>query len=86
MGKTAKKPGKSARPVKTATTGARKTYAGRRSAAGAAVTSRSKLERVRVPAGPGRRDETKEGKYVYCVIRSDEPLSFGPLGLGAEPS
>jgi Gas vesicle synthesis protein GvpL/GvpF len=23
---------------------------------------------------------------VYCVIRSDQPLSFGPLGLGPEPA
>ena len=27
-----------------------------------------------------------EGKYVYCVIRSEQPLSFGPLGLGPEPA
>ena len=27
-----------------------------------------------------------EGKYVYCVIRSETPLSFGPLGLGPEPA
>jgi hypothetical protein len=26
------------------------------------------------------------GKYVYCIIRSAEPLSFGALGLGGEPS
>jgi hypothetical protein len=26
------------------------------------------------------------GKYVYCVIESERPLRFGPLGLGAEPS
>src|SRR5688572_22606752 len=25
-------------------------------------------------------------KYVYCVIESEKPLKFGPLGLGAEPS
>jgi hypothetical protein len=25
-------------------------------------------------------------KYVYCVIESERPLKFGPLGLGAEPS
>jgi hypothetical protein len=25
---------------------------------------------------------TKEGKYIYCVIDSNQPLSFGPLGIG----
>jgi len=25
---------------------------------------------------------TKEGKYIYCVIDSDQPQSFGPLGIG----
>jgi hypothetical protein len=26
------------------------------------------------------------GKYVYCIIRSDEPMKFGPIGIGAEPA
>src|SRR5579871_1160929 len=26
------------------------------------------------------------GKYVYCIIDSSEPLRFGPVGIGAEPS
>ncbi len=46
--------------------------------------ARGKLERVRVPARRG--DDGSEGKYVYCIIRSDQPLSFGPLGLGPEPA
>lgn len=25
---------------------------------------------------------TEEGKYIYCIIRSDQPLAFGPLGIG----
>jgi len=25
---------------------------------------------------------TKEGKYIYCVIDSNQPRSFGPLGIG----
>lgn len=50
-----------------------------------------KLERVRLPA-PVRLEPRKpqespaEGKYVYCIIKSDKPLYFGPLGLGAEPA
>ena len=46
--------------------------------------ARGKLERVRVPSRRG--DDRSEGKYVYCIIRSDQPLSFGPLGLGPEPA
>jgi len=26
------------------------------------------------------------GKYVYCVIEAPEPLRFGPIGIGADPS
>ena len=25
---------------------------------------------------------TKEGKYIYCVMESNQPQSFGPLGIG----
>jgi hypothetical protein len=26
------------------------------------------------------------GKYVYCIIRSADPLAYGPIGLGTEPA
>ncbi|HSG91765.1 MAG TPA: GvpL/GvpF family gas vesicle protein, partial [Pseudomonadales bacterium] len=26
------------------------------------------------------------GKYVYCVIRSEDPLRFGAIGLGTTPT
>jgi gas vesicle protein GvpL/GvpF len=26
------------------------------------------------------------GKYVYCIIDSSDPLRFGPVGIGADPS
>jgi hypothetical protein len=26
--------------------------------------------------------QTPEGKYVYCIIESPEPRSFGPIGIG----
>src|SRR5262245_43321569 len=26
------------------------------------------------------------GKYVYCIIESGDPLRFGPIGIGADPS
>jgi hypothetical protein len=33
------------------------------------------------PAGNASR-----GKYVYCIIESVDPLRFGPIGVGADPS
>jgi hypothetical protein len=27
-----------------------------------------------------------KGRYVYCIIRSDQPLTFGPIGIGEEPA
>lgn len=27
-----------------------------------------------------------QGKYVYCIIHSAEPLQFGRIGIGAEPT
>jgi hypothetical protein len=56
---------------------------------------RGKLERVRLPAAaakpariapPPAADEVNEGKYVYCIIKSERPLSFGPLGIGIDPA
>jgi hypothetical protein len=40
---------------------------------------------ARRPAGAARSSDGRS-KYVYCVIESERPLKFGPLGLGAEPS
>ncbi|HET9530591.1 MAG TPA: GvpL/GvpF family gas vesicle protein [Blastocatellia bacterium] len=31
---------------------------------------------------PASAAQTAEGKYVYCIIESDEPRSFGPIGIG----
>jgi hypothetical protein len=49
-----------------------------------------KLDQVRItpaPAStPARAESGSEGKYVYCIIKSERPLNFGMLGLGAEPS
>jgi hypothetical protein len=46
----------------------------------------------RRPAGatavldPPRADQAGKGRYVYCIIRSDQPLNFGPIGIGEEPA
>jgi hypothetical protein len=28
----------------------------------------------------------ERGRYVYCIVETDEPLDLGPLGIGAEES
>ena len=58
----------------------------------AAQTVRGKLERARMPAHasktprPEGPPSQEEGKYVYCIIKSEQPLAFGALGIGAEPA
>jgi hypothetical protein len=37
-------------------------------------------------AAPEANARTSRGKYVYCIIDSPDPLRFGPIGIGAEPS
>ena len=65
----------------------------RASASAPSAHAKGKLERARLPAVPAKglrgdagSDEVNEGKYVYCVIKSERPLSFGLLGIGPEPS
>ena len=58
--------------------------------------SRGKLERVRLPGvAPSKAaraesaaasEDAHEGKYVYCIIKSERPLAFGPLGIGTDPA
>ena len=85
MAKTLKKPVKKAPPAQKASSGAGKKAATAAKTAKQDAAARGKLERVRVPPPPSRQ-VSSEGKYVYCVIRSEQPLSFGPLGLGPEPA
>jgi hypothetical protein len=47
--------------------------------AGASARAARRPSPASPSASPGR------GKYVYCIIRSKEPLRFGPIGIGAEP-
>jgi hypothetical protein len=58
-----------------------------------AVPAGSKLERVRMPPPPKssratavQTDDANEGKYVYCIIKSEQPLDFGLVGIGVEPA
>ena len=34
----------------------------------------------------GTSGSTSRGKYVYCIIESNDVLTFGPIGIGADPS
>ncbi len=65
----------------------------------AVAPRRGKLERVRMPAGTkaartgptavsgeAHDKDAHEGKYVYCIIKSERQLRFGPLGIGSEPA
>jgi len=50
--------------------------------------SAGKARRSTKPLASGSIQPASEvrGKYVYCIIRSTDPLRFGPIGLGTEPS
>jgi Gas vesicle synthesis protein GvpL/GvpF len=59
----------------------------------AAARARGRLDRVKMPQAAAKTlrdssaaEEVNEGKYVYCIIKTARPLSFGPLGIGAEPA
>jgi hypothetical protein len=47
-------------------------------------------ERKKVARQAQRQDAStaaaNRGHYVYCVIDSTDPLRFGPIGIGSEPS
>lgn len=48
------------------------------------------MSEPREPQSPVETNEpdakTGDGKYVYCVIATSEPHSFGAIGIGGEPS
>ena len=88
MARTPKKP--ETRKTRARTTSPKQRTAPR-VAARVQTAPRGKLARARMPARPAGVREAPapaqdEGKYVYCIIKSDEPLTFGALGIGADPS
>src|SRR5437899_5051091 len=56
----------------------------------AAARAKSTPPRAEPQNGNGngnlRQQPDARGKYVYCIIQATEPLRFGPLGIGADPS
>jgi len=55
---------------------------------GGRVVERRATEKVVRGGRPGSGPEgvTSRGKYVYCIIEAADPLRFGPVGIGADPS
>lgn len=52
---------------------------------GTPLTDRESLPRAGVQGSPDAEAEPGEkGKYVYCIIRSDKHLEFGPIGIGED--
>jgi hypothetical protein len=39
-----------------------------------------------IQSSQARASDTGKGRYVYCIIRSDQVLNFGPIGMGEEPA
>jgi hypothetical protein len=68
---------------KAATSKAAKPATGVRPAGKSGVRRSTSLTRV-TPANVN--DQAGKGRYVYCIIRSDQPLTFGAIGMGEEPA
>jgi hypothetical protein len=41
-------------------------------------------DRAVTEANPTEAAAAEEGKYVYCIIKSDDDREFGPIGIGGE--
>jgi hypothetical protein len=61
-----------------------------RSQAKTGRTPERRTERIvhagRVAAHADTAAAASRGSYVYCIIESGDPLRFGPVGIGADPS
>jgi hypothetical protein len=54
------------------------------------VTTRDRTPQRRGSSSTDRAqagaDQPGKGRYVYCIVRADHPLTFGPIGIGEEPA
>jgi hypothetical protein len=85
-------------PKRAAKTPARAQKANTRASRSRAVAKASGARGNGSPGGAERAVDTRaaasiaasqsasRGKYVYCIIEAEEPLHFGPIGIGADPS
>lgn len=88
----AKKTSSAQRKKSPATKGRAAPQTAARSASG----HRETAARARQSGGPVRSgvappaaratDQLGKGRYVYCIVRSDQPLTFGSIGIGEEPA
>ena len=61
----------------------------RRRASGRGARPNAAIERIVQRGGRPRSTPStagSRGKYVYCIIEATDPLKFGPIGIGADPS
>src|SRR5437867_797016 len=66
-----------------------KTSADRRASGNGSVkTAKTRPDRLprSSPAIEAAAVGQSRGKYVYCVIEASDPLRFGGIGIGADPS
>jgi hypothetical protein len=78
---------KTAKPSPDKKTAAKKPPAGKKKAVKAEPVSAAQLGSFR-ETSPAHleNDDHRSGKYVYCIIQTEEPLRFGPIGIGGEPA
>lgn len=58
----------------------------RATATGERSTAKRADAAVEKAQAAGGTDQASKGRYVYCVVRSDQTLSFGSIGIGEEPA
>ena len=58
----------------------------RRRDAGRSASPSERVARGRAVAVAAVARQRSRGKYVYCIIEAADPLRFGPIGIGADPS
>jgi hypothetical protein len=80
----------SARPVAAAPKTAKRLVA-MATATSAARTAKHSVAPAPIVAKPEARiasgsEAAAKGRYVYCIIRTDQPLTFGAIGIGDEPA
>jgi hypothetical protein len=96
----ARRPARPATPVASSAKSG-KARASRGTKAAAKKNGAGRTAEAKTPAKPERRAERvvhgrttdaepavsgSRGKYVYCIIEATDPLKFGPIGIGADPS
>ena len=82
------RPAKPRSAAKAAAKGAKATKGARTAdaAARAAKPEPRKRSAVRPTGVAASAPGDVKGRYVYCIVRAAQPLTFGPIGIGEEPA